>query len=329
MSVRDGSSLGACRRWRLRLALAWVTALALLFGTASAFAAADLSALLAYDSAAPLNLKVFGREHRPGVLIEDVQYDSASGAAPIRAYLVRPAWRHGPYAGVLFGHWYDYAPNSNRTEFLSEAIAFARQGVVSVLPNMLWSSQQWFPQRSWKDDFASTVGQAKDMRRSLDLLLAQSGVDPNRIAVVGHDFSAMHAALVAAVETRIKAYVLIAGTTRWANWYLYGAADGVPTGAALAAYLAELAPVDPVNTVGHTNAQVMFQFGEQDFFTPRDNFMRFYRASSKASRIATYASEHPMTASPIRLDRRLWLSEQLELPAVDELSSTSKRSPER
>jgi dienelactone hydrolase len=328
MSIRNGSSPGAHGRWHVRLALAWATALALLFGTASALAAADLNALLAYDNTAPLNLKVFGRAHRPGVLIEDVQYDSASGAAPIRSYLVRPAWRNGPYAGVLFGHWYDYAPNSNRTEFLNEAIAFARQGVVSVLPNMLWSSQQWFPQRSWKDDFASTVGQARDLRRSLDLLLAQGGIDPNRIAVVGHDFSAMHAALVAAVETRVKAWVLIAGTTRWANWYLFGAADGVPTGAARAAYLAELAPIDPINTIGHTSAPVMFQFGEQDFFTPRDNFMRFYRASSKASRIATYASEHAMTASPIRLDRRLWLSEQLELPPVDELSSMPEGSTE-
>jgi pimeloyl-ACP methyl ester carboxylesterase len=160
------------------------------------------------------------------------------------------------------------------------------------------------------------VQQAKDFRRTLDVLLAQSGVDAQRVAFVGHDFSAMHGALVAGVEKRVKAYVLIAGTSRWADWYLFGAADGVPQGNELTAYREQLALIDPIAALPRNKAPLMFQFGESDFYTPRANFTAFYSAgAATTTRITTYASEHPMDVMPIRLDRDLWLAEQLGLPA--------------
>ena len=309
----DSLTVPACRLFSRLRALLAVGVLALV-GAMPALGA-DLNQLLAYDAAAPLDIRVVKREHRNGAWVEDISFSSASGGPRIKAYLVRPTRVNAPHAGVVFGHWYAYEPNSNRTQFLNEATALARLGVVSVLPDALWSSPAWFPGRSWRDDFRSTVGQAKDFRRAFDVLLAQGGVDPKRIGFVAHDFSAMHAALISAVDTRIKAAVLIAGTARWADWYLYGAADGVPTGDALTAYLAELAQIDPLTTVGLSHARLMFQFGEQDFFTPRDNFISFYRASPPTSRIVTYASDHAMTAPVIRLDRWVWLGEQLGLPS--------------
>jgi dienelactone hydrolase len=293
-------------------------------GTA-AHAAGGLDQLLAYNSGAPLNIRVVGREHRPGVLIEDISFDSASGSPPVSAYLVRPTLHNAPFAGIVYGHWFDPTqPNSNRTQFLKEAAALARLGVVSVLPNMLWSDLSWFDKRSWRNDFASTLGQAKDLRRALDVLLAQSGVDPKRIAFVGHDFSALHGALIAGVETRVKSWLLIAGTAKWADWYLFGAADGKPAGDELTAYLAQLAPIDPLTAITQAkSAEIMFQFGEKDFYTPRENFLGFYRAAPAPKRINTYQSEHEMTQPIIVLDRNVWLGEQLGLPLLRRLSGTS------
>jgi hypothetical protein len=293
-------------------------------GTA-AHAASGLDQLLAYNSSAPLNIRVLGREHRPGVLIEDIIFDSASGGPPVSAYLVRPTLHNAPFAGIVYGHWFDPSqPNSNRTQFLKEASTLARLGVVSVLPNMLWSDLSWFDKRSWRNDFASTVGQAKDLRRSLDVLLAQSGVDAKRIAFVGHDFSAMHGALIAGVETRVKSWLLIAGTAKWADWYLFGAADGKPAGDDLTAYLAQLAPIDPASAITQAKgAEFMLQFGEKDFFTPRENFLGFYRAAPKPKRINTYQSEHEMTQPIIVLDRNVWLGEQLGLSLLRRFSGAA------
>lgn len=278
--------------------------------------AADLDSLLAYDAALPLHLEVHKREYRHGAWVEDISYAGAGGNGTVLATLVRPIFVNAPYAGVVWGHWFEpAASNSNRSQFVREAAALSRLGVVSLMPDARWSDLSWFDKRSWRDDFASTVQQAKDFRRTLDVLLAQSGVDAQRVAFVGHDFSAMHGALVAAVDKRVKAYVLIAGTARWADWYLFGAADGVPQGSELTAYVEQLALIDPIAVLPRNKAPLMFQFGESDFYTPRANFTAFYSAGAvTTTRIATYASKHPMDVSPIRLDRDLWLAEQLALP---------------
>lgn len=51
-----------------------------------------------------------------------------------------------------------------------------------------------------------------DLRRALDLLLAQPGADPKRIAFVGHDYGSMHGAILAGVDRRPQSYVLLTPT---------------------------------------------------------------------------------------------------------------------
>jgi dienelactone hydrolase len=312
--MRHHSPSTLLRRCALLVSACCLLIAFLLMPTASR--AADLDSLLAYDPALPLNLKVHKREFRHGAYVEDISYAGAGGKTVVQATLVRPIFANAPYAGVVWGHWFEpAATNSNRSQFVREAAALSRLGVVSLMPDALWSDLSWFDKRSWRNDFAATVQQAKDFRRTLDVLLAQSGVDAQRIAFVGHDFSAMHGALIAGVEKRVKAYVLIAGTSRWADWYLFGAADGVPQGNELTTYLAQLALIDPIAALPRNKAPLMFQFGESDFYTPRANFIAFYSAGAvNTTRITTYASEHPMDVTPIRLDRDLWLAEQLGLP---------------
>lgn len=292
----------------------WLFALMLAVAAGPA-RAQTLESLLAYDPALPLQVQVLHREHRRGAWIEDIRFRGADGVRPVLATVVRPTQVNGPYAGIVWGHWYEpAASNSNRSQFVDEAAALARRGVVSVMPDTLWSDLDWFFVRSWRDDFSSTVEQARDFRRTIDVLLAQSGVDPARVAFVGHDFSGMHAALISAVESRVKAYVIIGAVARWSDWFLFGAADGVPQGAELDAYLSQLAVIDPIRTIALQSAPVMFQFGEDDFFTPRDNFIAFYAAGApKTTRITSYETDHPLDLPIVRHDRDHWLAEQLGL----------------
>ncbi|HVS00898.1 MAG TPA: prolyl oligopeptidase family serine peptidase, partial [Thermoanaerobaculia bacterium] len=272
---------------------------------------------LAYDASTSLDVKVVGTERQGGVKVEDITFASPAGGAPIQAYVVRPEGGAGPLAGVLFVHWFEpHSPTSNRTQFLDEAKALARRGTVSLLVSTFWSDPARYRSRRWEDDYQNSIHQTKDLRRALDVLLAQPGIDPQRIGYVGHDYGAMFGTLVAAVDRRPKAYVLIAGTSRFTDWYLFGSASGVPKGEDLERFKARFAMLEPVNAITRAKAPLFFQMGESDRYTPRQEFIAVYMAAPEPKRIATYASDHPMEADIIRLDRTVWLAEQLGLPAA-------------
>jgi len=277
-------------------------------------AAADtLSALLADETRTPPEVKVVGAEARDGVTVEDVTF-SGTGRAPVEAYLVRPSEGRGPFAGVLFVHWFSPPhPSSNRTQFLEEARALARRGAVSLLVSTFRSDPARYRARRWQDDFQNTLGQARDLRLALDVLRSRPGVEAGRVALVGHDYGAMFGAILSGADARPKAYVLIAGAARFPDWYLYGSASGVPAGDELEGFRKQFAPLDPVSAVRQSKAAFFFQYGEEDRFTPRENFVELYLAAPAPKRLATYASGHAMDAEAVRRDRSEWLAERLSL----------------
>ncbi len=274
----------------------------------------DLAQLLTYQAEKPFNLSVTSAEEKQGVIIRDVTFDNASDNKQTQAYLVLPKKAAGLCAGILFVHWYEpHSSNSNRTQFLNEAKDLAKQGVISLLVSTMWSDPDWFFNRKSADDYQNTLKQTIELRRAIDVLLAQPNIDPNRIGYVGHDFGAMFGATMAGVDVRSKAYVLIAGSGRYFDWYKFNSVDGIPKGEALKKYCTDLTSLDPVNALKTAKASFFFQFGENDFYTPRENFIDFYMAAPNPKRIATYASKHEMEEGMIKMDRKAWLVEQLEI----------------
>ena len=279
----------------------------------------DLARLLEGDASPPsYAVKVIGVPKRDGnVTVQELSFPSVSGGPPVEAYLVRPATAGAGLAGVLFVHWFGPpSPTSNRTQFLDEARTLARQGTVSLLVSTFWSDPKRYGARRWETDFDNSVAQAKDLRRALDVLTAQQGVDAQRIAYVGHDYGAMFGMLISAVDPRPMAYVFIAPAPRFTDWYLFGSSTGIPTGDAKAAFLSQFAPIEPINVIGRTKSPVFFQFGEADRYTPRKDFIDLYLAGPASKRMATYPTGHEMTEEIIRHDRMAWLAEQLRLPTA-------------
>lgn len=304
--------------WKmLSVLLILVSAETLAFGKNSA-AAMRSEQLLAYDSSLPLEVKIVGSETRDGVTVEDITFRGV--VSPQRAFMVRPSGRaSGPFAGVLFVHWFAPPdPTSNRTQFLDEAKALARRGTISLLVSAFWEDEARYRARRWQDDYQNSINQAKELRRALDLLLAQPGIDARRIGFVGHDYGAMFGAAISAADARPKAYALIAGASRFPDWYLYGTASGLPKGADLTRFREQFTALDPSSVVGASKAAFLFQYGEDDSHTPRENFVALYLAAPTTKRLLTYASAHKMEAEEIRRDRTAWLSNQLSLPNVKE-----------
>ncbi len=277
------------------------------------------------DQSQPLDIREAGVEHRDGVSIRDITF-----AGPLRpriqAYLVAPG-SDGPFAGILFGHWFEpCAPNGNRTQFVDEAVDLARSGVVSLLVDMLFP---WHASPSANDagyDRNLVVQQIVELRRALDVLVAHAGVDPQRLAFVGHDFSGMYGMLLAAIDPRPKAYVLMAGTPRFADWFLKYWPSYLE-GEQREAYLHSMAAVDPIHSAGRAApAAFFFQFARRDVYVPEAVALEYFAVASEPKRLEWYDAEHDMNDAA-RRDRVEWLGGQLGLRSSPIASAHSAGSP--
>ena len=214
---------------------------------------------------------------------------------------------------VLFLHWYEPdAHDSNRHQFEAQATALARQGVVCLLVETLWSDLDFFFKRTQADDLKNSIEEAVNIRRLIDLLLSQPGVDPSRFAVVGHDFGGMYAVLAGAIDQRPTHYVIMAATPRFPDWYLY-----FPEikGDAREAFIADIAPFDPISNIAALSpASLLFQFGNVDPHVPKEQANEFFAAAKEPKRCQRYECGHGLNDAAAQ-DRMDWLKEMFQIPS--------------
>jgi dienelactone hydrolase len=262
-----------------------------------------------YDRNAPLDLREVDTREQDGVINRLVTYTSPFGERRV-AELIRPSGE-GTFAAALFVHWYEpEAPDSNRTQFQQEAAELARRGAVSLLVETMWSDRDWVLKRTQADDYANSVRQVVELRQAMDLLLAQPGVDARRFAYVGHDFGAMYGVLAGRADPRPTCYVLMAGTPRFPDWYLY-----YPwlEGAARETFISSMAPLDPIGHVaGLAPAPVLFQFGRSDPHVPIERAQSFFDAAAEPKQLSWYDAGHGLNEQAAR-ERASWLGERLGL----------------
>ncbi len=259
--------------------------------------------LFHYDRDAPLEVHTLDTVTRDGAALRDITFADSRGN-PVKAYVVRPAApTTDNLAGILYVHWLGNPSTTNRTEFLHEAVALADRGIVSVLIDAMWAQPQWYQNRIPEEDFDHSISQIITLRRALDLLLAEPGIDPNRIAFVGHDFGAMYGAVMGAIDQRPSSYVLIAGTPHFIDWFLFARQPANPD-----AYRAQLAPLDPIHFVGQlAPAPVFFQFAANDDYVTPEAAAQLYAAARPRKQTATYNARHDMQDADAAADRIAWL----------------------
>jgi dienelactone hydrolase len=241
------------------------------------------------------------------VVVRDLTLNIAG--TPVSLYVVSPA-AHRPHAnaGILFLHW--FAPGTvgaDRTEYLADAIGLAQRGTVSFLP------QGAFP---WQGDPVGTKADARAIRRQLavfrnllDQLAARPDVDPRRVAVVGHDYGAMYAALLARTDRHVHAAVLETPDATWENWFLkfwLGFEGDEAT-----QYAATFAGLEPVDAIHGLGAQMYLQFADDDFFIPEEVRTAF-AASDPGAKVSLYQAEHELNTAATA-DRLAWLGTELNL----------------
>ncbi len=264
--------------------------------------------LFQYRRDLPLDRKETGFQERSGVKVLDFTFLNLSGGQTA-AYLV-PSVKRGKAAAVLFVHWYEpESKDSNRTQFLDQAVELAKAGTTSLLIETMWSDPLWFNKRNPTDDFYNSVQQVKELRRALDILLAEPGIDKKRVAYVGHDFGMMYGAVLAGVDHRPSVWAFQAGATSFSDWFLLGSKT---QGEERKKIVDRLAPLDPVKFIGEAGGPVLMQFGKSDRFVTEAKANEFFAAAHEPKKILWYDAGHGLNPAAIA-DRQTWLKEQLKL----------------
>ncbi len=287
----------------------------LLLGCATTSGPTRSQAGAAYDGRFPdpggsLDIRAGATSERGAATLTELTYSGAPGTRPVQATLVKPKQGQGRSAGILFVHWLGEPVTTNRTEFLEEAVQLAGEGAVSLLIDALWSHSDWYKTRTMDEDPAAFTAQVVSLRRGLDLLAQDSGVDSERLAVVGHDFGGMTGLLAAVADGRPRTAVLLALTPRFENWMFY-LPNKRPTDES--AYRARLRMLDPIDAVPAQRGELLVQLANEDFYVPPEQIETWRKALAGRGELRTYPTGHSMDAPAVKQDRLEWLRRRLSL----------------
>lgn len=264
-------------------------------------------ALFNYDASLPLGVRVKEVEKRLGATVLDLTFDALTGK-DVAAYVVTPEGK-GPFAGVLWVHWLGEPETTNRTQFLNEAVNLASKGVVSVLVDAMWSTAvnpNWFGKRVPEEDYGNSIRQVIALRRALDLLISQPGVDKSRIGLVGHDYGGMYSMMMAGVDQRLRAQVYVAVVPSLNDWAFLG-----PQPKSKAAYLRQNAMLELTDYLSQLKSvPALLQFGTKDVYVSRVDTGMIANALGTKNR-KFYETDHAMTLPEIAADRDAFLLKEL------------------
>jgi cephalosporin-C deacetylase-like acetyl esterase len=273
----------------------------------------DLSTF-AYNSEAPFELTVLSEQGNDGERIQDVSFKSPL-SGKVSAYLIIPL-EPQPLAGLIFGHWGE----GDRGEFVDEAVVLAHLGFVSLcLDASFRRPGEYEPEEELPQADLQWI---VDVRRAVDLFQDRFKLIPERIGYVGHSFGASFGGVIAGVEHRIKAYVFMAGVARATenmrtslHPLVVRAREHTPPEEWEATLVAE-APYDACHYIGQAApSPLFFQFARDDDFVSVQEAERYFELASSPKQIAWYENCHHELSAQARLDRAVFLCEQLGLPA--------------
>lgn len=258
---------------------------------------------LSYDDGAPLALQERTRSGRDGIVVQDVSFES--GDDRVEGYLVAPQAPTGKLPAVVFLH----GAGGSRDEQLGTAVKLARRGVIALTITAP-SRGKAPPQGTTGDDLVRWQGGtiAADViaaRRAFDLLTADDRVDGGRLGLVGWSMGGRLAALVAGVDDRVRATVLMSAGAAPVEAYV----EGAP--AELQAVVREvLEPIDPLTRIDDARGAVLVQAGRRDAIVPRAALEAVIAAAPRGTKVEWYPTGHALNGQA-ETDRLDWLAREL------------------
>jgi len=274
-------------------------------GGSSEKTAQQPSSPFAYDRSSSLNFADHGRANSAyPIAVRDVSYQS--GRDRVSAYLVLPQHPRGRLPAAIYLH----GSGGDRTQFVAQAAWLAGRGAIALVLTAPSSTQQAAastPLDELRREVKLTERDVVAVRRGVDLLSKRDDVDPKRIGFVGWSAGARTGAVLAGVEPRFRALVLMSGGASPVASYAAAAPQNLRR-----SITRSLTPVDPLRYVGRSHAALLLQDGRRDSIVPRAALEGIVHAAPTGTDVRWYQAQHGLNVRAYR-DQLAWLTQKLRI----------------
>jgi dienelactone hydrolase len=259
-----------------------------------------------YDEFAPLGYVDHGRVNtrKYPLAVHDVSYSSGGGR--VAAYLVLPPGR-GPHPAVVFVH----GAGGDRRELLVQAGWLAARNVVTLAitaPSTTRKSLPATPAEILAETRAAAVADVVAVRRAVDLLQRLGVVDPKRIGYVGWSAGARTGAVLAGVEPRLRALVLLSAGAARVSAYVAAAPPSLRP-----QVRGVLGSIDPLRYVARARpGSLLLEDGRRDEIVPRYALQNVVHAAPRGTAVRWYDTAHALDRKAYR-DAFAWLARKLPI----------------
>lgn len=259
--------------------------------------------LFDYDQDAPLDIQEVSRRMENGLSVVEITYASPKGGR-VPARLIIPQGT-GPFAGIVMQH-------SMELEF---GMHYAEYGAVVIYVDPPSFRPQDTDPRGiltfTEQDREEQIQLIIDLRRAIDLLLAQPDVDPERIAYLGVSYGGAMGGLLAGIDHRIKACVLIVGDGGFVTHETNPMNLNMPINEFskdYKAWIEAMWPIEPIHYVSHASpTPLLFQNAIRDQYVNVEDAIRYQDAASEPKHVIWYDSDHWPLPDEVILDSIEWL----------------------
>lgn len=204
-----------------------------------------------------------------------------------------------------------------RAMFVQEAEALAASGIASILVELPFKQPYFARGNSAAGDAESIVAAVVDARRTLDWAAEQPALNIDKVAVVGQRYGAWAGTLLAAIDPRVDALVLMSPPGKPSGWLqvtdqpkakrfrdAFNKTEWIT-------YLGAIEPLDPEKWIQYaTPAKVYFQFASGDQWVQTLEQVDLYRAAVQPKSRQMFDSDELLN-DEARKERQLWLKKAL------------------
>lgn len=281
----------------------------------------DPAVVFRHDARGPANVRMGNSLSHAGNIVYELEFDDREGRT-VPATLVVPKGM-GKHACAVFLHGHA----SDRAEFLPEAVKLGRHDVVSILIDAPFAR----PREEVLDpavpgrDREIYLRAVDDCRSALDLLLTRTDTEHARTVFIGRGFGAHVGSILRSVEPRFTTFALLApqvsASERTVN-------DESPATMALhervgeariAAYAAEVAPLDAASFIGGgRDGSILLQFADRNRSVPYSESVRLTTAAGTSAIEKHYVCGNLLNHPTATRERFEFLTAQLHLKKIFE-----------
>ena len=152
-----------------------------------------------------------------------------------------------------------------------------------------------------------------DLRRAIDLLVARPDVDPERIAYLGVSYGGAMGGLLAGIDHRLQACVLIVGDGGFVTHETNPENRTMPMNEFFKEYKAwidDMWPIEPIHYVNHASpTPLLFQNAVRDQYVNVEDAIRYQDVASEPKHVIWYESEHWPLPDEVFMDNAKWLQQ--------------------